>query len=129
MKGLILTKKLGAYLTYLGIGVVAISLIGPDEHGSNHSVILFICGFLIMFVGAVIHADSREKEAKMRHEANARERIRNIFVKAGNTPDEVEKKTELAEMLLRETSIDWTIFGPTKLSEVVQAVEALRGKK
>jgi hypothetical protein len=67
-------------------------------------------------------------KAQLNREANARARLREIFTQAGNSPAEVEDKTKLAETLLRQgKGNDWTEFGPTKISEIVQGVEALKG--
>jgi hypothetical protein len=42
------------------------------------------------------------------------------FYSSGEHAAEVEKKTKLAEILLRQgNGGDWTVFGPTKISEIV----------
>lgn len=121
-------KSIGKFLGLLGLVVILLALI-------SGSGFLFIVAIFLAIVGLYIarETDSEKKmkieQAKAMREANARAAIKDIFIQAGNSPAEAEKKTKLAETLLRQGSDEWTIFGPTKISEIIQGVEALTGKK
>lgn len=97
-------------------------------------VFYFSLAVIVIFYGLISPSGAANalnaKKAQMNREANASARLRDIFTQAGNSSAEVEDKTKLAETLLRQgKGYDWTEFGPTKISEIVQGVEALKGKR
>jgi hypothetical protein len=123
-------KQIGSVLIIFGFLFACFSLPGRNNEG------FAVFGIAAMIVGwALARETATEKQMKIEQakaalEANARARIRDIFVQAGNnTSDEVEEKAKLAETLLKQGAGDWTEFGPTKISEIIQGVEALKGKK
>jgi|WetSurMetagenome_2_1015567.scaffolds.fasta_scaffold327109_1 hypothetical protein len=120
-------KLIGKALMALGLVIGVLGLIGDISGWGSIAII-------IIFIGLLSGAGSESKlaayRAQLNREANARKRLRDIFTQAGNSPAEVEDKTRLAETLLRQgKGNDWTEFGPTKISEIVQGVEALKGRK
>jgi hypothetical protein len=107
---------------------------------SIKSGILFLLAVALIFIGLILYVAGGDAEEKMKSdqareqayalgEDNARATLRNIFAQAGNTPAEVEEKAKLAETLLGQGVVYWAGYSPTRLSEVIQAVEALRSKK
>ena len=94
------------------------------------TVIWFI---LVLMCGSAERAEREERihEEKIKREANAISRIKNVFNEAGYSPSDVEKLTGLAVVMLKEgtTYGDWTAIGPTKLMTTVQAAATLLGKK
>jgi hypothetical protein len=118
-------KNLGKALILLGLVIGILGFIG-------NSWVLGALAFIIIVIGLFLPSGAvgnlNALKAQLNREANARARLREIFTQAGNSPAEVEDKTKLAETLLRQgKGNDWTEFGPTKISEIVQGVEALKG--
>ena len=126
-----LRKNLGKFLIFLGIVTLFWASSGPEGFFGR----LLLAALLIIYgIGLNEETQSEQNEKmwqlKATRETNARAKIRNIFEQAGNnTPAEVEEKAKLAETLLKQGESDWTMFGPTKISEIIQGVEALKGKK
>ena len=48
------------------------------------------------------------------------------LIEAGYDPNEANEMTRIAVKILKDWSDDWTVMGPTKFAEVIQAVKALR---
>lgn len=120
-------KTLGKVVMLLGLVIGVIGIIGQIDGLVVFAIIVIVAG-LVSPSGTVRALTA--KRAQLNREANARKRIRDIFTQAGNLPAEVEDKTKLAETLLRQgKGDDWPEFGPTKISEIVQGVEALKGKR
>jgi hypothetical protein len=53
-------------------------------------------------------------------------KIKSTFIEAGYDPNEANEMTRIAVKILKDWSNDWTVMGPTKFAEVIQAVKALR---
>ena len=113
------------------ISIIVISLFGV-------SLICIILGIMLGIIDVITHTKQRkearreqEMDEKMKHEAKAISRLKNVFTEAGYSSDEVDEMTRLAVVILKEgtTYGDWASFGPTKLSTTIQSVMALKGKK
>ena len=98
----------------------------------NWAIFLIVGGLIVHYL-----ADKRAKQ-KSWHEANEivpiRKwdevitvlKIKSTFIEAGYDPNEANEMTRIAVKILKDWSDDWTVMGPTKFAEVIQAAKALR---
>jgi hypothetical protein len=103
----------------------------PNVDGSFNWTIVLV-GILCAIVGFIMIGEMNKEYARekvRKREADARSRIRNIFTQAGYESAEVDERAKLAEMLLRERTGDWTVFGLPQLAPIIQAVDVLRNNK
>jgi hypothetical protein len=78
----------------------------------------FVGGICIIAAALISYMEQKE--------INAISRIKGAFREAGYPPDEVEKMTELAILMLKEETADWTNFDQIKLTTIVQTISATK---
>jgi hypothetical protein len=78
----------------------------------------FVGGICIIVAALLAYMEQKE--------INAISRIKRAFREAGYPPDEVEEMTNLAIVMLKEGTNNWTNFDQIKLSEVVQAISGTK---
>lgn len=107
-------------------------------------VFLIVSGLILFYLSSLSDKRAKQKlrlndnEIKSWHEANeivpirkwdeviAVLKIKSTFIEAGYDPNEANEMTRIAVKILKDWSNDWTVMGPTKFAEVIQAVKALR---
>lgn len=121
-----------SFIAFLGALFFCIGLILVLFSFYNWGVFLIVGGLIVHYL-----ADKRAKQ-KSWHEANEivpiRKwdevitvlKIKSTFIEAGYDPNEANEMTRIAVKILKDWSNDWTVIGPTKFAEVIQAVKALR---
>ena len=130
-----------SFIAFLGMLFFCIGLILVLFSFYNWGVFLIVGGLIVVYL-----ADKRSKqklrlnenEIKSWHEANEivpiRKwdevitvlKIKSTFIEAGYDPNEANEMTRIAVKILKDWSDDWTVMGPTKFAEVIQAAKALR---
>lgn len=121
-----------SFIALLGFLFFFIGLILGTFSFYNWAAFLIVGGLIVYYL-----ADKRANQ-KSWHEANeivpirkrdeviAVLKIKSTFIEAGYDPNEANEMTRIAVKILKDWSNDWTVMGPTKFAEVIQAVKALR---